>query len=355
MVFSSGYVLNFYDEDLESMQPIASYDSLTAVNEIRWSRDNDNVVRAGSGGIYALSEVYPLTDQFIFEDVTLKLNANVVANEKWLLKGTCRIIGNGYTLSFVNGGSLVAYDNSDLTIYQSSLKISNEFSLRCLTDTASIILRDSELILDRDFTFSKGSMLFNKNVMITGTNKFTYQSSMTSTVQKNSTLFFDRGITFSYDPGAMRTDLLCFEDASSILYLNNATLHATTTGMRLTKGTGIIEGVTSLESEIGYDALNRRLSGGIYFGDQTVSGDFSLNFLSGSELDFSEGLFIFKNVDSESWSMSNVLSDIRMQPTTTFELHESLDIGSGRLFKSNQSALTKFPGKSFTGVMSLFA
>ena len=116
------------------------------------------------------------------------------------------------------------FEASDGGVEIQGLKSNN---LRCMTDNGTITLRNCTLTLERDYTFSRGTILFDEDNIITGTNKIIYSAGFSSTIASLSTLFLDRGITFSYAPRNVSRNLLYMPDATSVLYCNGCTLHST--------------------------------------------------------------------------------------------------------------------------------
>jgi hypothetical protein len=104
------------------------------------------------------------------------------------------------------------------------------------------------LALSGDYTFSQGSLIFDNDVMVTGTCKFIYSSGMTSTINSQTQLLFDTGVTLSYAPSVPRRNLLAMVDQTSVLYLNGCSLFATRTGLQLSTGMLLLDGRTTMSS-----------------------------------------------------------------------------------------------------------
>jgi len=286
----------------------------------------------------------------------IELNSNLYLSSTWTFSGQSNTIrGNGFTI-FMNGtGRIVVEHGSSLLIHKVKLEEVGGVDVCCMDNAATLSMQSVVLCLDEDFTFSLGSLQIKDYLDINGSYTFAFQTAMTSTIQKNSSLTLSQNLTFSYDPFCDRMDLLCFEDSSSRLYMNNATLHITNSGMRLIKGSGIVEGFCKVETEMAFNKGGNYISGGLEFGNQQVGNDFSLEILRGSYLEMVSGLFSFRNVSSSSWNMNSTLSSIKLLWGTAFELQESLNLGQGRLFCSKRASLTKYPGKTLTGEVSITA
>jgi hypothetical protein len=112
---------------------------------------------------------------------------------------------------------------------------------------------------------------------------------MTSTIAVNARLKFDLGSTLSYDPSTANRDLFYMPDETSIIHLNNCTVHSTATGLRLTRGTLMLENDVTFSSE-GSDP-----SESISLGDGTSQNDLTIKLMSGVEVT-SYGAFRYDNV-----------------------------------------------------------
>jgi hypothetical protein len=135
-------------------------------------------------------------------------------------------------------------------------------------------------------------MAFDHDVLIRGTNTFEYESDSTATINASSQLHLD-SITFEYAPTRNNHDLLAMIDQSSRLFIDGVTLESTTTGMRLTKGTLVIDHKNYL---VNTGATS--VSQGIIFGDGTADHDLHLEFKPGGSITQLSGVFDYQNVDA---------------------------------------------------------
>lgn len=182
-------------------------------------------------------------------DASVIMNSPVQLNQNLRVYGASRIVGNGYQLTLPAGVGISVIDGGSLTFEDVIINIQNSSALSCLTDNAAITLRNTTLLLSSDFTFTQGSLSFQNNVLLRGTYKFTYSSTISSTITANAMLFFDQGLTFSYSPDRPSKNLLFMQDQSSYLYLNGCTLYSTITGLRLDSGTVFVDNNVTFTSE----------------------------------------------------------------------------------------------------------
>ncbi len=296
----------------------------------------------------------PLTwfEPLFFDSASdVELSANVHLESVWSFSGT-NILNLNSNILYMDSrvGGIIVQRGSSLLLKTGILrKVANE-KLFCMDNISTITFQDVRLILDSDYTFSLGHFDVLNELKITGTHKFVYQSTRQSSISVYSELILDRKITFSYDPiGGNNKELISFEDETSILYLDNATLHTTTTGLKLTKGTMIVDGVCNLSSEI-YNNKGE----GITFGDDRGVSDFHCEILGGSVLNVSNGDFIYRNVEDSSWNMSNQNSILDINAGAYLKLYYPLSVGRGRAFLSESASYFKAPGACLIGSVSIY-
>ena len=172
-----------------------------------------------------------------------------------------------------------------------TIKNIKQTNISCLDQLATVSLSNVVWEQVDDFKFLKGRLDISNDVKMTGAHTFAYQSSQQSTIRSNGILYLDSGMTFSYDPGIASGNLIGME-SNSKLYLNEVTLHSTTTGLQLTSGSLIIEGECKLESEATVE------SEGIVFGDGVLaSNDLDIHILPESSLNLVSGFLVYKNVE----------------------------------------------------------
>ena len=283
-------------EDLFVYEYDASTYNLTSVYEedlssnvcVRYSHD-DEYFAVGTRGdeiyVYSTKKFFYIDDAFIF------LNGTVHLNLPLKISGNCFINGRGNELALDSNGEISVYSGGRLVFENVFITGLNGNNIRCRNNDASITLRNSNLVLNHDFTFGTGSILFEKDVVVSGTNKFSYTSTMASTIASHSTLFLDYDVTFSYAPASSSKDLLEMVDKTSRLNLKGCTVHATTTGLQLTKGTLEIGSKSYLSSE----ATNE--FEGVIFGDGTSDNNLYYGSFPASYLEVLSGYLVNNNVE----------------------------------------------------------
>ncbi len=160
----------------------------------------------------------------------------------------CKISGPGRKLTLSEGSSLIVRPNSQLILEDITINNVGRTNIRCLMDSGSLVLRNVVFGCSANYTFSRGSILFDKDVVFTGTTTFAYTTGVGSTINSLSTLMFDHDTTFSYAPRRANSNLLFMTDQTSNLYLSGCTLFSTNTGLQLQTGTLLLDDQVTMTS-----------------------------------------------------------------------------------------------------------
>ncbi len=228
-------LLSFDDEDY-SLDQIYAADVGQTINALRYSPDGDYIARLDNSSNF-LSIYRPIFSQFIFDNVNLFLNGNLTLSSALTFQGACTVNGQGNKMTFTGDGtiSVAQGSNVEFKLMDLSFDRPNAFALQGPTSTVS--LRNSKILLNSDVVVGGGAMNFYDDVVISGSHTINYQSEFTSTIHRLSTLTLEKDAMLQIGkvPSAIR-DPLEFESSSAVLNFDNATLHITSSGLRLTKG-----------------------------------------------------------------------------------------------------------------------
>jgi len=203
------------------------------------------------------------TDPFYFKDTAIVVNGMTILTVPWFIDGTCMMDVCGYGLVCMFGGALIIRPGATLTIKNAFIGAQTSRQLYCMTDNGSLILENCDWVLGNDYTFSKGALQFIGDVLFTGSCKFTYAATRTSTIASHCRVLFDVGTTFSYSPPVAKRNLLYMTDKSSDFYFADASLYATRTGLTLSNGRLFID------NKVTFSSSGRNLAEGIIF-DSTL-------------------------------------------------------------------------------------
>lgn len=336
-----------FDKDAPSLTQVTEIVFSKQVEALRWAPNGLYVATGDDNDNLAVSERIK-GKCFTVSDLNIIMNSDLTIKHSCLtFSGTCMINGRGNVLTLESPATLVLAPNSKFIFRDVEIKGYDCDRFHLSDATSALTFENVHLYLDVDYTFTNGSFNILGQVLVSGDGQiFAYQSDQVSTILSKSQLLLDEGLTFSYDAPA--PNLLQFEDKTSKLMLDGATLHATTTGLELTKGKVKIGENSVFSSEI--IVLDQEIiDNGITFGDQNKQNDCKLILLPEVNLTCVQGSIRYKNVKSNSLRMDNQRSNIHMNSNTTIWLYENIDMRPGQLIFDNQSRIMRAPGKNVTG------
>lgn len=246
---SSDVNIYYFDKITETLTLVATAPSATGVNTTKWSHNSLYVAYGNAGNQVVVLGITPGGNlPLYFDTTTLTLNADLTLNTTAYFINNCRIDGRGQRLTIGPSSRMIIRPNTQLILDNIEVQGLKSNYLECMVDSGALTLRNCILSLDDDFTFSRGTMFFDENVMITGTSKFIYSSRFGSTIGSQSVLILDSNVTLSYSPTVARKNLLTMVDQSSMLFLNGCSLVSTRTGLILDTGTLIFDNNVTLSS-----------------------------------------------------------------------------------------------------------
>ncbi|QQR49419.1 hypothetical protein IPF37_01045 [bacterium] len=219
-------------------------------------------------------------------------SSNVKLSGTWTFSGAATLNGQGTIIDLGTTGQILVERGSTLTMKNITIKGLSGSRVRCLDNAGRFILQNIECIQTGDVSFSKGSIDFYDECILTGPNTtFAYCSPQTSYVKPRSSLYLDEKVTFSYDPITNNNALLRLVDSTSAMILNSATLFSTPTGLKLTKGILQVNGNCSVVSRA------RTSAEGIGVGDGISAGnDVTIDILPSAVLDLQSGYLVYNNL-----------------------------------------------------------
>jgi len=226
-------------------------------------------------------------------------------------------------------------------------------------------LQNVTWIQSGNYSFTIGAIEVVDKLCLKGNSTFAYQSAQTSTVWANGKIVVDRGMTFSFDPiynsnyslthdiagtainrWDWARDFLCFEDGTAALELKGSTLHVTSTGLKIKKGTFRVREKSYITSELDGDF---HIEEGFILGNNSSSDDARCEIDGGAILEVTSGAFSYKNMQSTSWLMFNDQSKLSIANGGKLKLHQTLDVGDGIASFADGGRLARASGKSLEG------
>lgn len=237
-----------------------------------------------------------LDSSLIFgNNTTLELSQNEDLSMTLTFQGACVINGHGNSLFFNPLGEIVVdQPGSSLVIEDVIIKGISADQIRCLDNTCTITFKNVTWMQADDFNFATGRFEVLGDFKLFGDSSFVYQTDRQSKINTDARMILDRNMTFSYEPTIADRDLLAMEDKTAVLFLNGASLSSSTTGLRLTQGTLIIDHKSFLRNDTAIS-----LSEGISFGNNNIVPlDLNIEFMPGGSLNLLSGYLDYANFDA---------------------------------------------------------
>lgn len=230
--------------------------------------------------------------QLIFgDDTTIELAENATLDKVFEFEGNVLLNGRNKTLVMGPGAQFILRPGAQLTLDDIKLKGITADKIVMYDNTCTVSFGDVEWTQDDSYTFSNGQFEVLGRLTLKGTGTFEMATGIPCTVRPIGTIEIDAGPTFLYAPSVANRDLLRFVDQNSILFLSGGTLASTTTGLRLTKGTLVIDSKSFLRND---GAVS--LSEGIAIGNGIITDDFEIKIEPAATLELLSGLFVYQNV-----------------------------------------------------------
>ncbi len=284
-----------YDNVTETFDFANSFDLADDVGGIGWSSDNAFLATGDDSNTLSIynKSASSTSGSFIFSNLNMILNNDLrIDNASFLFNGITTIEGQGNTLDLMGTSTFIIDTNSSLTFKNIHVKGAGLQNISGTDVTSTLTCENVRWSLDDNFTYTQGKISVVSNLMLEGDQKqFTYQTNGATNIEQFSSLIVDSGITFSYDPSIASKNLLLFSDNTSCLKLTGGTLHASSTGLNLLKGSLCVDNDSSITSSGTND------SEAIIFGDGSSGlNNFNINIEPAALLEIVSGRVLFNNV-----------------------------------------------------------
>lgn len=249
-----------------------------------------------SSGITGIPAVY----NSVFKDTRIFLNSDFLISGNVKFKGDCLLDGRWNRISLGSNANIVIDRNSRLCLRNIEIDQIKSSNIRCLDHGGSIILDNVVWDQDADFTFTNGSIKFINHVTFSGPWKFNYQTTLTSTIDEDSTWFVSdlTQITIGRQGSVFGREPIYFTDITSNMMMKNCVLNVSQYGMRVTRGTMLISG------EVKFDIDSTGSTNGLAFGNGDVTQDMLLKFFPASVINLERGDLVHDVV-----ALGNFVSD----------------------------------------------
>jgi len=248
----------------------------------------------------------------------LKFNSDVTLSGIWTFSGSIVIDGNGYIVDLAQTGSIILERGAKVEFQNTSINnLSRQNPVTCSDDNCELTLNFVDLLFGGDYLFDKGSLYlyydsyFGAFGGLDTTFTFTYASTQTSTIDSQCILGVWPNMRFAIgrqdssitDPE--RQPLVFTDPLTSKLILDGGTLHITSSGMIMTKGTLDVASTSNIEIE------NPQYEYGLIIGDGTEANDFELDIAPGVLLNVEDGSLFYENYYNDRLVFASPASSLK--------------------------------------------
>lgn len=252
----------------------------------------------------------------------VQLVYNAALSATWTFSGFNILTAIGHSCDLSAGGQIVVESGSTLILSNIRMRSVGGNNIRCADATAQLILDDCELNLSSDYSFTVGSLTVNNDVTFRGTSVFTYATSQTSTINLDSTLAFNDGISFNYSPLSLNNALLYCVAPTSVVSLSDAQVCVGDGGLCLTGGTLQVAGKSSLD--IGS-------TGTLVLGNNTPAGDMQVVMQNGANFTINQGTLCYNNCNPIAWRNQTESNSLIIESGAFLYVNSSLGVGQGSI------------------------
>lgn len=330
---SGSVVLNGGTLYLNSDLHLANITTFTALGKII---GNDHIVEIDS----SVERFFNTANDVWLQDVDLFLHSDLQFSTTIRCDGNCYFNGRGRTIGLDDDIEVLVGPNSTLHIKNINMEGISGFKLRCIDDTGKLILDNSSFVLDDNYNFTVGSLVINNAVDFSGVHSFFYDSIQTLSVNRNSIVSFNNGITFAIGINSVlsKDRILYFEDSSSKVGIEDANLSIANSGICLTRGT------LALAGRVGIEINSTDTTNGVILGDGTVDGDFVAEFSPASHINFMNGHVTYNEYDPSKFVSGSVYSKLIRGATNVFHIEKDQLFSNVTIKVEPTSALTVADG-----------
>lgn len=285
------YQTLFWDNKSETLNSAAGYNLTSGSGySLKWSHNQNYVATCDSNRNFQVFEF--LSEPIGIEKGNLIFNSNINLKNTIVLTNNCQIDGNNNKIYFEKNGAILVDSNSTLTLKNIIFENVSSNKITCSTNSGTIIFDNVTLRPNANINFSTGKFEIENELKISGNYTFSYQTDQQSLIHSDATFKLKDGATLSYEPSSNNNNLILFENETAKIYLNEATLHSTTTGIQLINGTLKIKGQCFIDSDATIQAE------AIKFGDGLNSANnLNIDIEPESNLNLIGGHWMYKNVN----------------------------------------------------------
>lgn len=284
-----------YNRSTYELKIVSSVSLADDTKDVRWSHDGKNIALGSDiQQLRVYSSGCDCADGcVVFSDLNLFTNNDVTFRNCCItFDGESLISGRGNCLTFLPTCTIRIGNGASLQLKDLTLKGLDNNNFGCLDNLGTVSFHDVHMVLDNDYSFTVGRMDVVKDLKVSGEeHTFSYRSTEESFIRERGRLIMENDTTFSYDPLSASNQLINLTAETSEIRLNGATLHATSTGLVLTKGILSVDRNSFVSSDAVVEAE------AIMFGDGVdIANDLQIQELPAGNLDIVQGIALFNNV-----------------------------------------------------------
>ncbi|MBU4270230.1 hypothetical protein KKE07_05155, partial [Candidatus Dependentiae bacterium] len=255
---------------------------------------------------------------------SIGLNSTLFLTSQLTFSGDCTIDGNGNILDFTRTGSLIIERGSTIKFKNLHLVNLKSENINSLDENCHVILDNVVCDLGGDFDFNCGTCEIYNYLDLNGSYTFFYDSVQTFTIHKQTVFEISKDVTLAIrtkNPSGGNRPFY-FENDTSEIKFNNATIKIGSAGALFTHGTMGIEGKVYL------DLNSTGSENGIIIGDGTLDGDFYIVFYPAATYVVSAGDIVINNYNSSSIVSLSDLSKLERKSNNNFYIQRDFDLAN---------------------------
>lgn len=284
------------------------------------------------------SRVQPM----IFDNINIFLNNDLHITGTVEFTGECVFDARNHRIKLDPGAVLTLQAKSKITLRNLELYGVNNCTLNSVDDSVVLVLDNMRFVQNDNIEFTKGSILFSNEVNFCGSKKFSYASSLTSTIMTDSVWYLSDISTLRIGRKNSTSDRepLYFEDTTAILRMENSTLSITSSGICLTKGSFVGDGQVKLEM----DSTN--IDGALQVGNGIEADNFYFTLYPEAVLNLVKGHYVYNGIGQSSFVNDEVgIKFVKKNAGSYFIAKQDLKFKDVVLKASPASSTTAVEGK----------
>lgn len=231
-----------FDPTIPSLLLLSSFDFASAILSARWDPEGVFMAAGGATNNVQVYKERTVAPHWCWSNVRVVLNSDVTIKDSLIqFIGNSSFIGRGNSLTLDTTTTFLVTSNANLLFEDLRLQGDGVRFMQGADTTSTVTFHNVRMVLDNDYSFTSGRVDILRDLHLLGSGRtMAYRSTQSCTLNANSRLIIDHGVTFSYDPLNSSPNLLKLLDTARIV-LRGGTLHATSTTLQLSKGTVDIE------------------------------------------------------------------------------------------------------------------